>query len=396
MPVFTQLETRDSKLETRIGINAQKLSTSESYRSAGTSRYVFNLLRQIRALDAPEHYIAYLSDAHIPPELSQTERFSLKPSRWPTGSASMRVLWEQLRLPRILRHDRITLFHGAVNALPLAWRGPSVVTILDLTFLRMPGAFGRSNRAYLRSMVRAAARRADRIIAISEATRQDVIRFLQVAPEKVVTVYCGVEPRYQPLADRPGVAELREKYDLPDRFILYLGTIEPRKNLIRLVDAYAALRRKRVTDWPLLLVGGRGWGYEAILDRVAGSGVADAIRFVGFVPEHEMPLWYNAAALFVYPSGYEGFGLPVLEALASGTPSVVSDRSSLPEVAGNAAVLVDPTDVQAIANGMERVLEDASLRSRLAHEGPRQASRFTWQRMAEETVSIYRSVITHS
>lgn len=385
-----------SRAGARIGINAQKLSTTESYRAAGTSRYVFNLLRELRAMDTPERFVAYLGESEIPPSLGPTARFAPRASRLPTGSATLRILWEQLRLPHLLRHDEITLFHGAVNALPLSWRGPSVVTILDLTFLRMPEAFGRANRTYLRSMVRLASRRADRVITISEATRKDVIRLLGTPPGRVVTVHCGVDARFTPTEDAGAIALLRERYNLPQEFILYLGTIEPRKNLVRLIDAYTELRERGLTDWPLVLAGGRGWGEEAILERAALSDASQSIRFVGFVPEGEIPLWYNAAALFVYPSEYEGFGLPVLEALACGTPAIASNSSSLPEVAGNAAVLVDPTDVDAIADGMQRLIEDPSLRSHLATEGPQRARFFSWARMAEQTLGVYRSVLENS
>lgn len=380
----------------RIGINAQKISTAQSYRAAGTSRYVFNLLRELREMETPERFVAYLGASETPPSLSPTDRFAVRTSPWPTDSATLRILWEQLRLPHLLRHDEVTLFHGAVNALPLSWRGPSVVTILDLSFLRLPEAFGRANRTYLRSMVRLASRRADRVITISEATRKDVIRLLGTPPERVVAVHCGVDVRFTPTEDSRAVALLRERYNLPQEFVLYLGTIEPRKNLVRLIDAYTRLRERGVTDWPLVLAGGRGWGDEAILGRAARSGASESIRFVGFVPEEEIPLWYNAAALFVYPSEYEGFGLPVLEALACGTPSVASNSSSLPEVAGNAAVLVDPTDVEAIADGMQRVIEDPALRSHLATEGPLRARSFSWARMAEQTLGVYRSVLASS
>jgi glycosyltransferase involved in cell wall biosynthesis len=159
-----------------------------------------------------------------------------------------------------------------------------------------------------------------------------------------------------------------------------------------LLDAYAEIRRRGITAWPLVLAGGRGWRDDAILEHAGRLGLGDAIRFTGFVPEEEIPLWYNAADFFVYPSAYEGFGLPPLEALACGTPVVASNRSSLPEVLGDAAVLVDPGDTSAIADGMQRMLEDDSLRSRLSSMGPRRASAFSWRRMAEETLEVYRSV----
>lgn len=376
----------------RIGINAQKLSTSQSYQAAGSSRYVRSLLRELREIAPPDEVVAYFSDRHAPPDLTPTSYFTTRATGWPTDRPTMRIFWEQFAFPRQLRHDRITVLHGAVNALPVAWRGRSVATILDLTFLLLPNAFNRGNRAYLHWMVRFVARRADRIITISETTRQDVIRLLGIEANRVVRTYLGVDERFHPVDDPETIASFRASRKLPDRFILYLGTIEPRKNLPRLIDAYAELRRRGVVDAPLVLAGGRGWGDAEVVQHAGRSGLGGWIRFAGYVPEPEMPLWYNAADLFVYPSEYEGFGLPPLEALACGTPVVTSDRSSLTEVVGQAGVLVDPTDVGAIADGMERVLQDESLRLQLAAAGPRQAHQFTWRRMAEETLAVYRAV----
>ena len=376
----------------RIGINAQKLSRSQSYHAAGSSRYVSNLVRELRAIDAPEQVIAYVREAHVPPELSPTRRFRIRPSRWPTDHPMARIAWEQLVLPRLLDADRVSLLHGPVNAVPLVWRGKSIVTILDLAFLAMPSAFNRANRAYLIWMVHLAARRADRVITISESTRQDVIRLLHVDPQRVVRVHLGVDARLRPIDDQRALAAFRSLHGLPDGYILYLGTIEPRKNLVRLIDAYAELRRRGVTTWPLVLAGGRGWGDDPIFQRAEQTGLGESIRFVGFVRDDEMPLWYNAASLFVYPSEYEGFGLPPLEALACGTPVVASNSSSLPEVLGEAAVLVDPTATSAIVEGMQRLIEEESLRARLSSAGPPQAKAFTWQRMAGETLAVYRAV----
>jgi glycosyltransferase involved in cell wall biosynthesis len=242
-------------------------------------------------------------------------------------------------------------------------------------------------------MARSAARRADRIIAISESTRQDVIRFFRAAPERVRAIHLGVDSRFTPRRDRAELAAFRAARGLPDEFILYLGTIEPRKNLVRLIDAYAELRRRGAAHVPLVLAGGPGWHDEPIFERAAQAGLGDALRFAGFVPDEELPLWYNAAALFVYPSEYEGFGLPPLEALACGTPVVASNRSSLPEVMGEAAVLVDPSRSSAIADGIQQVLEDDALRARLASAGPEQARLFTWDSMANKTLSVYRMVM---
>jgi glycosyltransferase involved in cell wall biosynthesis len=377
----------------RIGVNAQLLALGASYHSAGSSRYLYSLLRELRALDAPEEVLAYLRPAHLPPDLQPTERFRPRYSHWPTERAAARIVWEQLAFPGQLRDDGVDLLHGGINALPLGWRGRSVVTILDLSFIAMPWAFKPGNRVYLRVMTQLAARRARSIIAISESTRRDVIRWLRAPAEHVHAIHCGVEERFAPVQDQSQVEAFRQAHDLPEQFILYLGTIEPRKNLLRLLEAYASLRRRGATTWPLVLAGGRGWGYEPVFERAAREDLRDTVRFAGFVTEDEKPLWYNAATLFVYPSEYEGFGLPPLEALACGTPVVTSDRSSIPEVTGEAAMLVDPTQPNAIADGMQRVIDDESLRQRLSSAGPAQARPFTWRRMAEATLAVYREAM---
>lgn len=380
----------------RIAINAQLLSTEASYRGAGTSHYLFHLLRELRALHAPEEVLAYVSAAHLPHELGPTETFLPRSSRWPTERPAMRIFWEQCLFPRALHADRADLVHGGAHALPLAWSGPSVVTIHDLAFLLLPHTSPRFRRIYLRWMVALAARKADRIIAVSESTRRDTIRLLGVPPDHVTCIYEGVAEHFRPDADGKAIAELRLRRGLPERFILCVATIEPRKNLIRLIDAYGALRARGCTGWHLVIAGGAGPGYQTILRHRASAALEDSVHFPGYVPESELPLWYNAASLFVFPSLYEGFGLPVLEALACGTPVVASNSSALPEVAGAAGILVDPADVATIADGMQRVLEDGGLREQLSSAGPVQAAKFTWRSAAEATLSLYRSILEPS
>jgi glycosyltransferase involved in cell wall biosynthesis len=230
------------------------------------------------------------------------------------------------------------------------------------------------------------------VVAISEATRRDVIRLLGVEPHRVVTIPCGADARFRPHLDPTELRAFRDANDLPEHFMLYLGTIEPRKNLIRLMDAYAEVQRRVREPWPLILAGGAGWGVEEIRAHADRLRLGPRLRFAGYVEEAEIPLWYNAADLFVYPSEYEGFGLPALEALACGTPVVTSDRSSLPEVVGECAILVNPSDPTSIADGIVRAIDDAELRHRLSQGGPERAKRFSWERMAEETLAVYRSV----
>ena len=230
------------------------------------------------------------------------------------------------------------------------------------------------------------------MITGSESTRQDVIALCGVPAERVVTIPDGVTGAFCP-ADPQAVAEFRRRKGLPDRFILFLGTLEPRKNVVRLLDAYAAWRRVSREPVSLVVAGGKGWFYETIFARAAELGLGDAVIFPGFVPGDELPWWYRAAELFVYPSLFEGFGLPPLEAMACGTPTITSNVSSLPEVAGSAALLVDPEDTAGLTDAIARVLSDPALAAELRAAGPRQAARFPWSRTAAETAQVYRQVL---
>jgi glycosyltransferase involved in cell wall biosynthesis len=263
------------------------------------------------------------------------------------------------------------------------------VTIHDLSFLFYPRSFRVVNRLYLRLLTRLSVQRAGRVLAVSASTRRDVIRYYGVPAEKVDVVYNGVDPAFEPL---PGdqVAVFRARQGLPDRFILFVGTLEPRKNVARLIRAYAQLPRSRP---PLLLVGGKGWFYEDIFRLVEEMDLSADVHFVGYVPAEDLPLWYNAADLFVYPSLYEGFGLPPLEAMACGTPVVASTSSSLPEVVGDAGLLVDPADTAGLAAALQAGVSDAGVRARLRQAGPERARQFSWQATARETVDSYRRAL---
>jgi glycosyltransferase involved in cell wall biosynthesis len=277
---------------------------------------------------------------------------------------------------------------------PLFSPCPTVVTVLDLSFLRFPEAFKGCKRAYLTQMTRLSARRAAKVIAISESTRQDVIELLGVPAERVVRIYCGADPHFRPLPAEEVAAFRREK-GLPERFVLFLGTIEPRKNAIALIEAFAALTAagpRQTKDVQLILAGGRGWLAEPIYARVEELGLADRARFTGYVPEEEKALWYNAATCFCYPSLYEGFGLPPLEAMACGVPVVTSNVSSLPEVVGEAALTVDPLDSAALCEALRRVLIDDDLHAELSALGPARARLFSWDEAARQTADVYRQV----
>jgi glycosyltransferase involved in cell wall biosynthesis len=374
----------------RISLNAQKLSFSQAYHSGGISRYIYELLRNLRRLESPHSFTAFAPDSSDDPDLASNKSFQLVRAGASADRAIQRILWEQLVLPWRLA-GRSDLHHGLAFALPAGWSGRSVVTIFDLSFLRFPKMFNRGNRAYLTLSTRLAAKRADRILTISEHCRREVIELLQVPAERVVTTYCAADRRFEP---RPveEVEAFRRQKGLPDRFILYLGTLEPRKNVTTLVRAYAQLRRSRPNTPHLVLAGARGWLYEDVFQTIEQLGLGQQVHLPGFVPSDEQPLWYNAAAVFAYPSLYEGFGLPPLEAMACGTPVVVSNATSLPEVVGQAGLLVDPANEAALAAGRDAVLSNADLAASLRQAGLMQAARFSWDRLARETLAAYGAV----
>jgi glycosyltransferase involved in cell wall biosynthesis len=374
----------------RIALNAQKLSFARGYQSGGISRYIYHLLAELRTLSS-EHCFKVFAPCRPPdPDLESTERFEILATGQLTERAPIRILWEQLMLP--LRAREADLLHGLAFALPLAWPGRSVVTIFDLSFLRFPEHFNPANRIYLALATRLAARRADRVLAISEHGRREIIKLLGVAPHRVATTYCAADERFRPLP-KVQVQAFRQQRGLPARFILYLGTLEPRKNVVTLLRAYARLYH----DWPeapeLVVAGPPGWLYQNIFKTAAEMGLAESVRFPGFVTSDEQALWYNAAAVFAYPSLYEGFGLPPLEAMACGTPVVASNAASLPEVVGEAGLLVPPLDDQVLSQTLRRALEDSELAARLSQAGPEQAARFSWQKMATETLRCYDDLV---
>ncbi len=371
-----------------IALNAQLLSLSQGYRSAGISWYIANLLKELGPVAPDLRYTALLREP-----LAETPNLSRRVTRWPTHRPAVRIAWEQLVQPLLLHQTEADLLHAMAFVAPIISPCPFVVTVYDLSFLRYPQAFRPLNRAYLRHLTAYSVKRARRVIAISESTRQDVIQQLGKPAAQVRTVYCGADDSFQPMS-KAAVAEFKRQQGLPNQFVLYLGTLEPRKNVAGLIRAYAAWHKRDSAAWPLFIAGGKGWYYEEIFALVESLGVTDAVHFPGYIPQTELTAWYNAADLFVYPSHFEGFGLPVLEAMACGTPVITSDVSSLPEVAGEAARLVPPSDPAALADTLAELAHSPDLRAELRPRGLAQAARFRWDKAARETAAVYREALS--
>lgn len=372
-----------------IGANAQLWSLRGGYRSAGISTYIHGLLAHLPAADERLRYCVYTRE--------RAGWLAMRRSvpRLDTAHPLARIAWEQTALAYLARRDRLDLLHGLAYALPLASRVPGVVTVYDLSFIELPSAARRFNRIYLGAITRWAARRATHICAISESGRQALIRRLGVPGERVSVIYPGIDRRFSP-PPAAAVADFRRRKGLPERFLLYLGTLEPRKNLPALVRAYGRLAAGTAQGGavpPLLIAGPKGWRYEEIFSEVERLGLGGRVRFPGYVPAAEHALWYAAAELFVYPSSYEGFGLPVAEAMACGTPALASDATSLPEVVGPGGVLVPPGDEGGLAEALGRLLADPALRAELAEAGLRHVRQFSWERAAARQAAVYRRAL---
>jgi glycosyltransferase involved in cell wall biosynthesis len=366
-----------------IGLNAHLLSNQAGYRSAGIHGYIYNLLAHLPAAAPSDWLFTAMVGAGSPHTF---DRMTLRPSRWNTESPLRRIVWEQIAQPWQL--GQYDLYHALAFVSPLWQPAPGVVTVYDLSFIHYPEVLSTARRLYLRLFTALSCRRARRVIAISHSTARDLHQSLGIPQDKIDVAACGCDfSVYRPLPPDE-VAAFRQQKGLPDRFWLFLGTLEPRKNLPTLLDAYAALPADE--RLPLVLAGGKGWLYEPIFERIERYGLADSVSLPGFIPPEDLPLWYNSAEVFIYPSIFEGFGLPVLEAMACGTPVIVSDASSLPEVAGEAGMIIPPYDVDRWTDALRRAGSGADWRAQAAGAGQRQAARFTWQQTARDVVTSYR------
>ncbi len=365
-----------------IGLNAHLLASGASYRRAGIHGYIYHLLERLPDADPDLRYTVFVGEGRPP----QHERLAVHISRWRTGIPWRRVLWEQVALPRLLACMGVDLLHAMAFVSPLLSGRPSVVTVYDLSFSRYPELFRPANRLYLRLFTRLSCKRAGAVVAISESTARDVETLLGIPRGKIIVATPGLDRRFRPLP-QDAVETFRAEKGLPERFIMYLGTLEPRKNLVTLLKAYALVAGDDVPT--LILAGAKGWMYEGVFKAIEKLGLVDRVILPGYIPDEELPFWYNAAEVFVYPSLYEGFGLPLVEAMACGTPVIAADTSSLPEAVGDAGVLLPPTDIHAWADTISRAVADDAWRAEMSRRGIEKALDFSWERTAIQTVRAY-------
>lgn len=375
----------------RITLNAHLLSAQANYRSAGIHGYILHLLAHLPII-APDWDFEVCVGAGKPPRF---ENLHSHRSTFAARSPLHRIIWEQALQRRTLSQLKPDLQHGLAFILPLGSRVPGVVTVHDLSFLRFPEALSPARRLYLSAFTRRSCQAAKRIIAVSQSTARDVETLLGISPEKIRVVLHGVDDRFTPYSPAE-IAAFRALKKLPERFILHLGTLEPRKNLPMLIRAYASLPPDLRKAVHLVLAGGKGWGYDPIFRTIAEHQLEEHVHWVGYVSDEELPLWYNAAEILAYPSIFEGWGMPITEALACGTPTLVSDQSSMPEAAGQSGLILPFDDPSAWREGLHMALMDMTWQATSRQAGLEHARAFRWQKTAKDTLSVYREVMNEA
>jgi len=367
----------------RIGIDARKLH------DFGIGTYIRNLLRHLSRMDDRTEFVVFCR-----PEDRETLVTTLGENfRTVVETAGNYSVAEQLAIPLALKREGVTLFHAPHYVLPPLVRCRSVVTIHDCIHLMFPQYLpNRFAFGYARTSIGLAAKRATRVLTVSESSKRDILRFVDTEAEKIVVIYNAYDERFAIDPAEEDVVRVRERYQLQDEFVLYAGNVKPHKNLERLIDAFHIVRKRGLDHLKLVMIGDEISKYTALRRAVHQHQLHKYVRFLGYLPEETLAVMYRLAGVFVFPSLYEGFGLPPLEAMASGTPVVTSNVSSLPEVAGDAAVLVDPYDPQAIADGIYRVLTDADLRRDLRRKGVARAGMFSWEQSVRRVRKIYGEV----
>jgi glycosyltransferase involved in cell wall biosynthesis len=399
----------------RIGIDY----TSAATQGAGIGRYTRELMRALLALPSNNRYsFFYASSRRIEHSALSTQQSAIH--HLPFHDKWLMRVWQRLRLPIPVELivGRVDLFHSPDFTLPPTLPGmPTLLTVHDLSFIRDPDSAWPSLRAFLNKAVPRSVKRATHVLADSQATKDDLVELFATPAEKITVLYSGVEARFAPVRDQAEIDRVCAKYQLPRPFILSVGTLQPRKNYGRLIEAFgqltaahaersvaeskhalpstqphpstAPLRGSAQDVYHLVITGGKGWMTESIFEQVKRSGLEGRVHFPGFVDDADLPALYSAADLFAYVSLYEGFGLPLLEAMACGTPVIGSNTSSLPEVMGEAGLQVDPHSVDDIARALQQMIERPELRERSIGLGQERAKLFTWDKAAREVLAIY-------
>lgn len=375
-----------------VGINGRTIFR----RPTGVQHYAREITKALLALESEDVVYTVFSgrEGRAGAEAGLTPDLPLKASFLPAGAPLSGMLWEQTLLKQMIKKARIDVLFNPGNVAPLNPPVPSVVTIHDLAFLLFPQYYSRTFATYYRTLVPRVARQAAVVITDSQSARRDLQARLGLSPHRISVVPLGVSPSFRRSISKEEMAETRRRYRLPDKYFLSISSLEPRKNLKGIVSAYRLLPPEVADEHRLVIVGAgnRIFADPGLHESLAGIKPGSVVT-PGYVPSGDLPTIYRMATALVFPSFYEGFGLPVLEAMAASTPVITSNRSSLPEVAGHAAVLIDPGSREEIAAAMELIATDSGTRHLLIERGKKRAAEFTWEKTARQTLAVLRSAV---
>ena len=371
----------------RIAINTLPLLDGK----AGAERYTKNLIKYIAKCNSENKYYLFLSSLNKPYYEVEDNQFNNIVLNLNPRIKTTRILGEQLYLPWALKRLGIDLLFSPCNIGPKLTSVPLVITLFDLHWLLFPELFSPIKLFYLRMALKWSVHKAQAVITISQNSKNDILRMYKIPQERVKVIYLGLDPIFKKETGVENLAFLKQRYGIIKKYFLYVGQFHKRKNIMGLLRAFVNLKTESQIDHQLVLVGGDGDGSSEVKQFLNKMGLKDVL-VTGCIPDQEVSLLYNSAECLVYPSFYEGFGLPVIEAMACGCPVVTSRTSSLPEVAGDAAILVDPYSVEDIARGIQDIINKPELRYQLIQDGFKQAQKYTWERTARETVSVFEQV----
>ena len=366
----------------KIGICAEFIGM----KSGGPESYTVNLIKSFMEIDSGNEYNLYVIKQDVLNNYNIPSNFLIRPIRFYNSWIRNLVI-----MPIELTRSPVDILH-VQYAVPLGFCGKLVATIHDIAFEFFPETFPKTMRYKLYTIVRRTAKKATVILTGSENTKKDLINLYGIPPEKIKVIHYAHGQIYKPVEDNDIFEGIKKKYKIPENFILYVGAIQPRKNIIGLIKAWEILREKYGLKWKLVIVGKAAWLSSEIIRSWESSKYSEDIIYTGYIMEEELPFIFNAADLFVYPSFYEGFGLTVLEAMACGIPVITSNYSSLPEVVGDAGLLIDPYNYEELAYAMYRVLTEPELRIHLSKKGLERSKNFSWRQTAEMTLNIYNKI----
>lgn len=379
----------------RIGIDCRTILNPDKGEAAGVGHYTYQLVRHLSE-HAPKdaEFVFFFDEKVADAKLEKFKKEGIEAKFFPfiQYKTFLPLAYSHFLVTAFLRRENLDLLHSPIPHLPLSYNNPAVVTVHDLAIYKYPKLFPSGQQVSTKVVVPRTLKKAKKIVAVSQATKNDIIELFDIPEDKIEVIYNGLDKRFFERASEKEIEEIKARYNIKKRYILFIGTLEPRKNIERLVEAFNRVRAKK-TDWQLVVAGREGWSAEKIYEKAMSSPYRKDIIFTGYIAADDVNPLLSGAEIFVSPSIYEGFGMPVTEALAQGLPVITSKYGSLPEVAGKAAILIDPYEVTDIAGAINLLIEDKKFRDEIREIGFKQAQKYSWEKCARDTLKVYQQAL---